>query len=92
MAAMPSIPVGIMMNVGTPEQAFSFAQLPHHGVGLARLEFIINRQIGIHPKALLALDEPTRRRLLRTEYYLRRDLVPGGCALVADPDDLAASR
>ena len=45
------------MNVGTPEQAFTFAQLPNHGVGLARLEFIINRQIGIHPKALLNLDE-----------------------------------
>jgi pyruvate, water dikinase len=45
--------VGIMMNVGTPDQAFSFSMLPNEGVGLARLEFIINRQIGIHPKALL---------------------------------------
>lgn len=54
---MPEVPVRIMMNVGTPEQAFSFAALPNHGVGLARLEFIINRQIGIHPKALLNLDE-----------------------------------
>ena len=53
---MPEIPVKIMMNVGTPEQAFSFAQLPHRGVGLARLEFIINRQIGIHPRALLQLE------------------------------------
>ncbi|WP_377644829.1 phosphoenolpyruvate synthase [Oryzobacter terrae] len=53
MAAMPSIPVGIMMNVGTPDQAFAFSRLPNEGVGLARLEFIINRQIGIHPKALL---------------------------------------
>jgi pyruvate,water dikinase len=44
------------MNVGTPEQAFSFAQLPHRGVGLARLEFVINRQIGIHPRALLQLE------------------------------------
>ncbi len=52
---MPEIPVKIMMNVGTPEQAFSFASLPHSGVGLARLEFIINRQIGVHPKALLDL-------------------------------------
>lgn len=52
---MPDLPVKIMMNVGTPEQAFSFAQLPHKGVGLARLEFVINRQIGIHPKALLDL-------------------------------------
>src|ERR671920_417116 len=55
--AMPEIPTKIMMNVGTPEQAFAFAALPHHGVGLARLEFIINRQIGIHPLALLALDK-----------------------------------
>ncbi|MGX5359071.1 phosphoenolpyruvate synthase [Kocuria sp. KH4] len=55
LGAMPDAPLKVMMNVGTPEQAFSFAQLPHHGVGLARLEFIINRQIGIHPLALLAL-------------------------------------
>ncbi len=54
---MPEIGTKIMMNVGTPEQAFSFAMLPNHGVGLARLEFIINRQIGIHPKALLGLDD-----------------------------------
>ncbi|MDQ0821483.1 pyruvate,water dikinase [Arthrobacter sp. V4I6] len=53
---LPEAPVKVMMNVGTPEQAFTFAQLPNHGVGLARLEFIINRQIGIHPKALLNLD------------------------------------
>ncbi|MAS54845.1 MAG: phosphoenolpyruvate synthase [Nocardioides sp.] len=52
---MPDVPVKIMMNVGTPEQAFAFSRLPHKGVGLARLEFIINRQIGIHPKALLDL-------------------------------------
>jgi pyruvate,water dikinase len=54
---MPDIPVKIMMNVGTPEQAFDFASLPNKGVGLARLEFIINRQIGIHPQALLELDK-----------------------------------
>ncbi len=53
---MPDIPVKIMMNVGTPDQAFAFAALPHRGIGLARLEFIINRQIGIHPKALLDLE------------------------------------
>src|SRR4051794_9800774 len=53
---MPDIPVKIMMNVGTPDQAFAFARLPHRGIGLARLEFIINRQIGIHPKALLDLE------------------------------------
>ena len=45
------------MNVGTPEQAFEFSRLPNKGIGLARLEFIINRQIGIHPKALLELDD-----------------------------------
>ncbi|WP_436278850.1 phosphoenolpyruvate synthase [Solimonas aquatica] len=54
---MPDIPVKIMMNVGTPEQAFDFAALPNKGVGLARLEFIINRQIGIHPQALLELEQ-----------------------------------
>lgn len=53
---MPQAPVKIMMNVGTPDQAFSFAKLPHKGVGLARLEFLINRQIGIHPRALLEFD------------------------------------
>ncbi|HEY0975645.1 MAG TPA: phosphoenolpyruvate synthase [Solimonas sp.] len=63
---MPEIPVKIMMNVGTPEQAFDFASLPHKGVGLARLEFIINRQIGIHPQALLELDKqsPDLRRII----------------------------
>jgi pyruvate,water dikinase len=54
--AMPDIGVKIMMNVGTPDQAFAFSRLPNAGIGLARLEFIINRQIGIHPKALLEFD------------------------------------
>ncbi|MDJ0893136.1 MAG: phosphoenolpyruvate synthase [Gammaproteobacteria bacterium] len=53
---MPDVPVKIMMNVGNPDQAFSFAALPNAGVGLARLEFIINRSIGIHPKALQEYD------------------------------------
>ncbi|WP_159875072.1 phosphoenolpyruvate synthase [Aquitalea denitrificans] len=53
---MPAAPVKIMMNVGNPELAFDFAQLPNEGVGLARMEFVINRQIGIHPKALLEFD------------------------------------
>jgi len=57
LAKMPEIPVKIMMNVGTPEQAFDFSSLPNHGIGLARLEFIINRQIGIHPLALLNLTD-----------------------------------
>ncbi|MFS2127791.1 phosphoenolpyruvate synthase [Pseudomonas sp. Pseusp97] len=51
--AMPELPFKIMMNVGNPDRAFDFAQLPNEGVGLARLEFIINRMIGVHPKALL---------------------------------------
>ena len=49
---MPEIPVKIMMNVGNPDQAFAFSRIPNSGVGLARVEFIINRQIGIHPQAL----------------------------------------
>jgi pyruvate, water dikinase len=53
---MPNIPVKISMNVGNPELAFSFAQLPNEGVGLARLEFIISNTIGIHPKACLEFD------------------------------------
>jgi pyruvate,water dikinase len=52
---LPEIGVKIMMNVGTPDQAFGFSRIPNAGIGLARLEFIINRQIGIHPKALLEL-------------------------------------
>jgi pyruvate, water dikinase len=55
--SMPPAPVKIMMNVGNPDRAFAFAALPHHGVGLARLEFIINRMIGVHPRALLEFDE-----------------------------------
>lgn len=50
---MPSVDLKIMMNVGNPQLAFDFAQLPNHGVGLARLEFIINNNIGVHPKAIL---------------------------------------
>jgi pyruvate,water dikinase len=51
--SMPKLPFKIMMNVGNPDRAFDFASLPNQGVGLARLEFIINRMIGVHPKALL---------------------------------------
>jgi pyruvate,water dikinase len=62
-AAMPDIPVKIMMNVGNPELAFEFSQLPNAGVGLARVEFIINNVIGIHPKAILEIDrQPASRR------------------------------
>ncbi len=56
---MPALKMKIMMNVGNPERAFSFAKLPHAGIGLARLEFIINRMIGVHPKALLNFDTQT---------------------------------
>ncbi len=54
--SMPDIPFKIMMNVGNPDRAFAFQALPNRGVGLARLEFIINRMIGVHPKALLNFD------------------------------------
>jgi pyruvate, water dikinase len=80
---MPAIPVKIMMNVGNPERAFDFAHLPHRGVGLARLEFIINRMIGVHPKALLELDRqpPDLQKTIRNhiaaygdpvEFYVKR--------------------
>jgi pyruvate,water dikinase len=61
--SLPDIPVKIMMNVGNPDRAFDFANIPHRGVGLARLEFIINRMIGVHPQALLEynkLNDETR--------------------------------
>jgi len=61
---MPHIATKIMMNVGNPQLAFDFAQLPNEGVGLARLEFIINNNIGVHPKAILdypAVDEDLKR-------------------------------
>ncbi|HSY04541.1 MAG TPA: phosphoenolpyruvate synthase [Steroidobacteraceae bacterium] len=54
--SLPKIPVKIMLNVGNPDRAFDFAAIPNHGVGLARLEFIINRMIGVHPRALLEFD------------------------------------
>jgi pyruvate,water dikinase len=55
--SLPPIPVKITMNVGNPDRAFDFAGLPHRGVGLARLEFIINRMIGVHPRALLEFEK-----------------------------------
>ncbi len=89
---MPEAPVKIMMNVGTPDQAFAFAKLPHKGVGLARLEFIINRQIGIHPRALLefdtlpdALQADIAKRIAAyaspREYFVRR--VAEGVSMIA---------
>jgi pyruvate,water dikinase len=53
---LPPSPVKIMMNVGNPDRAFDFAGIPNKGIGLARLEFIINRMIGVHPRALLEFD------------------------------------
>lgn len=90
--AMPDAPVKIMMNVGTPDQAFAFSKLPNHGVGLARLEFIINRQVGVHPRALLEysdlparLSEEIGARIAGyaspREYFVRR--VAEGVSMIA---------
>jgi pyruvate,water dikinase len=90
--SMPKVDVKIMMNVGTPDQAFAFSRLPNAGVGLARLEFIINNQIGIHPKALLEfdqLDEPLRGKVSEAiaayqtprDFFVRR--VAEGVATIA---------
>jgi pyruvate,water dikinase len=67
--SLPALPVKIMMNVGNPDRAFDFAGIPNKGVGLARLEFIINRMIGVHPKALLEFDklEPDLRDTIRRQ-------------------------
>jgi len=81
--AMPEIPVKVMMNVGNPERAFDFAQLPSDGVGLARLEFIVSSMVGIHPKALLhpeRLDPQEQAEVAQrtaaygspTDYYVAR--------------------
>jgi pyruvate, water dikinase len=67
--ALPTPPVRIMMNVGNPDRAFDFAGIPNNGVGLARLEFIINRMIGVHPRALLEFDrlEPGLKDQIRRQ-------------------------
>lgn len=91
--SMPTLPLKIMMNVGNPDRAFDFATLPHEGVGLARLEFIINRMIGVHPRALLEFDSQTdeMQAAIRDhivgypdpiEFYIRR-LVEGISTLAA---------
>ena len=69
MGNLPEIPVKIMMNVGNPELAFEFAQIPNEGVGLARLEFVINNMIGIHPKAILEIGQVPAN--LRDEIHRR---------------------
>jgi pyruvate,water dikinase len=75
--ALPPAPVSIMMNVGNPDRAFDFAGIPNKGVGLARLEFIINRMIGVHPRALLEFDrlDPALQDTIRRQmagYYPQR--------------------
>ena len=67
--ALPPSPVKIMMNVGNPDRAFDFAGIPHKGVGLARLEFIINRMIGVHPRALLEFSrlDPDLKETIRRQ-------------------------
>ena len=90
---MPELPFKIMMNVGNPERAFSFQQLPNAGLGLARLEFIISHSIGIHPKALFEYDTlaPDIKVLVNErmagyddpiDFYVKR-LVEGISTLVA---------
>jgi pyruvate,water dikinase len=80
---MPPVPTKVMMNVGNPELAFEFRQLPNEGVGLARLEFIINKNVGIHPRALIEFDKqsPEMQREIReriggyaspTEFYISK--------------------
>ncbi|HVN35018.1 MAG TPA: phosphoenolpyruvate synthase [Casimicrobiaceae bacterium] len=89
---MPPVPTKVMMNVGNPELAFEFRQLPNEGVGLARLEFIINKNVGIHPKALIELDKqsPELQREIRariggyaspTEFYISK--IAEGVATIA---------
>jgi pyruvate,water dikinase len=90
---MPRIPVKIAMNVGNPELAFEFAQLPNAGVGLARLEFIINNEIGIHPRACLeyeSLDGSLKRKIqektrgyLDPKTFFREKMVEGVATIAA---------
>ena len=93
MGTMPDVPLKIMMNVGNPDRAFDFSSYPHHGIGLARLEFIINHMIGIHPRALLdyesmseELQEKIRQKISGyaspVDYYIDR-LAEGVSTLAA---------
>jgi pyruvate,water dikinase len=92
LSKMPEIPVKISMNVGNPERAFTFSRLPHAGIGLARLEFIISNMIGIHPRALLEFDsmKPELQQAINAriggyagpvEYYV--DKMSEGIAMLA---------
>ncbi|HEY2590727.1 MAG TPA: phosphoenolpyruvate synthase, partial [Steroidobacteraceae bacterium] len=74
---MPQAPVKVMMNVANPDRAFNFAALPHRGVGLARLEFIVSRMIGLHPRAALDYD--------RLEDAALKERIDAQCAGYADP-------
>jgi pyruvate,water dikinase len=90
---MPRIPVKIAMNVGNPELAFEFCQIPNAGVGLARLEFIINNEIGVHPRACLEFDQlpPQLKEKLRDKIrgypdartFFREKLVEGVATIAA---------
>jgi pyruvate,water dikinase len=80
---MPNIPCKIMLNVGNPERAFSFAQIPNDGIGLARLEFIINKMVGVHPRALLDFNSLSND--LRKEIEIR-------IAAYADPVNFYVSK
>lgn len=91
--SMPDLPFKVMMNVGNPDRAFDFQALPNAGIGLARLEFIINRMIGVHPKALLNFDtlpkdvkQAVQRRISGyagpVEFYIEK-LVEGVATLAA---------
>jgi len=80
---LPELPVKVMMNVGNPDRAFDFANLPNHGVGLARLEFIVNRMIGVHPKAILDFDR------LRPDL---KDVIREQMAGYADPVEFFVAR
>ncbi|MGY3571410.1 phosphoenolpyruvate synthase [Vibrio paucivorans] len=68
---LPLLPTKVMMNVGNPDRAFDFAQIPNEGVGLARLEFIINKMIGIHPKALLNFDQQSEELQEKIRHCIR---------------------
>jgi pyruvate,water dikinase len=83
LSRLPGLPVKMMINVGNPDRAFDFSFLPHQGVGLARLEFIVNRMIGIHPKALLDFER------LRPEL---REVIRGQMAGYSDPVEFFVAR
>jgi pyruvate,water dikinase len=95
---MPEAPLKMMMNVGNPDRAFAFSRLPNHGVGLARLEFIVNQMVGVHPRALIEFDTlaPELKEEIEAKvaaygdpqnYYVRR--IAEGVATIAaafDPE------